>query len=214
MKIKNKQRKQLIEALTIIIMFLAIISAYLGLRFFLNTDLPLVVVASGSMRPALQVGDLVIVQGVNATQIKEKDIVVFDLTEDNQTTPTVHRIIGIRALSNGTRLFTTKGDNNTSPDLTPVSENQIHGRVIYRIPLIGYLSLDPTIPLAIVIITLIAILIWPEKHRKKRHLHRSKSRPKTNANPNNNRPKHHIPTHIRLQIEGLSTVARTHKNKH
>lgn len=175
MKIRNRsrQRKQLIEALTIIVMFIAIISAYLGLKFFLNTDLPLVIVASGSMHPALEIGDLVIVQGANATQIKENDIIVFDLIENNHTTRTVHRIVSRQILPNGTYLFTTKGDNNTSPDRTPVPENQVYGRVIYRIPLLGYLALDPMIPLAIIIIALIIILIWPERQRKKRHLHHS-----------------------------------------
>lgn len=154
-------------------MFVAIISAYLGLKFFLNTGLPLVVVASGSMHPALEVGDLVIVQGVNATKIKENDIIVFDLIENNHTTRTVHRVVNIQMLPNGTYVFTTKGDNNTSPDQTPIPENQVHGRAIYRIPLLGYLTLDPMIPLAIVIIAVIIILIWPERQRKKRHLHRS-----------------------------------------
>jgi signal peptidase len=178
MKLKQKQRKQLIEVLTIIVMLAATIGTYLGLKFFLNTDQPLVVVASGSMHPALETGDLVIVQGVNATEINKNDIIVFDTTEDNDTTRTVHRVINIQIMPNGTHIFTTKGDNNTNPDSTPVSENQVHGRVVYRIPLIGYLALDPTIPLAIVIIALIAILIWPEKHRKKRHLYHSKSKPK------------------------------------
>lgn len=170
---RSRQRKQLIEALTIIVMFIAIISAYLGLKFFLNTDLPLVIVASGSMHPALEIGDLVIVQGANATQIKENDIIVFDLIENNHTTRTVHRIVSRQILPNGTYLFTTKGDNNTSPDRNPVPENQVYGRVIYRIPLLGYLALDPMIPLAIIIIALIIILIWPERQRKKRHLHHS-----------------------------------------
>jgi signal peptidase len=124
------------------------------------------------MRPALEMGDLIVVQGITANQIKEQDIIVFDLIEDHETTLTVHRVIGIQTLPNGTRLFTTKGDNNTSPDSAPVGENQIHGRVIYRIPLIGYLTLDPMIPFSIVIIALIIILVWPERQRKKQHLHR------------------------------------------
>ena len=183
MKLKRKQRKQLIEALTIIGMLVAVISFYLVLRLSLNTDVPLVVVVSGSMQPALEVGDIVIVQGMNATQIKEKDIIVFDLRENNYTTRTVHRVVGIQILPNRTHVFTTKGDNNTSSDLTPVLGDQVYGRVIYRIPLLGYLALDPMLPLAIIIVALIITLIWPEKQRKKRHLHHSTFK-----------PKHHIPT--------------------
>jgi signal peptidase len=183
MKLKRKQRKQLIEALTIIGMLVAVISFYLVLRLSLNTDIPLVIVASGSMHPALEVGDLVILQGVNATQIKQNDIIVFDLRENNDTTRTIHRVVSIQILPNRTHVFTTKGDNNTSSDPTPVLENQVYGRVIYRIPLIGYLAIDPMIPLAIIIVALIITLIWPEKQRKKRHLHHSIFK-----------PKHHIST--------------------
>jgi signal peptidase I len=117
--------------------------------------------------------DVIIVKGTNATEIEENDVVIFDLVEDNDTTRTVHRVVGITTLSNGTRLLTTKGDNNTTTDPTPVPADQVYGQVIYRIPLLGYLALDPMIPFAIVIVAVILILIWPERGRKKRRMHHS-----------------------------------------
>ncbi|MCW4020930.1 MAG: signal peptidase I [Candidatus Bathyarchaeota archaeon] len=163
------QRTQLIEALTIIAMFAASIGGYLGLKFFLNTSLPLFVVASGSMSPTLEVGDVVIVQGVNASLIQEGDIIVFSETANNYTTSTVHRVVGIQVLPNKTRVFTTKGDNSTSQDSTPVPEYWVDGWVIFRIPVLGYLALDPTVPLAFTMMTLLVILIWPEKQRRRRN---------------------------------------------
>ena len=172
MKLKRKLRSQLTEILLILVIFATLIIAYLGLKILLNTDKPLVVVASGSMRPTLEVGDLVVVQGINITQIKENDIIVFRITEDHQAILRLHRVIDIRILPNNTRLFITKGDNNTSPDSKPVKGDQIYGRVMFRIPLIGYLILDPMIPFAIIIVALIIAFLWPEKKkRRKRRLH-------------------------------------------
>jgi signal peptidase len=52
----------------------------------------------------------------------------------------IHRIITITQ-EDGEFFFITKGDNNTSEDKTPVSEQQLIGKVILKIP---YLAL-PTI---------------------------------------------------------------------
>ncbi len=56
----------------------------------------------------------------------------------------VHR--SVAQFSNGTHiLFLTKGDNNPSLDqeglLPPIDSSQVHGKVIARIPLVGYLKL-------------------------------------------------------------------------
>jgi signal peptidase I len=184
MKRGSRQKKQLIEALAIITVVMATLGGYLALKLYLGTDLPLTVVASGSMSPTLETGDLIVVQGVNSSEIKVRDIILFDLVEDNETERTVHRVVYVQILSNGTRVFTTKGDNNTIADSVPIPESQIHGRVFYRIPLVGYLALDPMIPLAIIIVILIISLVWPEKSRRKKHKLRSRIKHQlTNPSP-------------------------------
>lgn len=164
MKLKNKRRKLLIEVLTIIAILVAVFLAYMGLQFFLATDTPWVVVASGSMSPALKVGDTVIVQGVPATSIQEGDVIVF---ESPRKIRTIHRVTKTQTLPNGTIQFKTKGDANpTEEDWIP--EQNVHGRVLYRIPYIGWLALIPTIPITIIIIIIIIILVWPQKNRKQK----------------------------------------------
>ena len=37
-------------------------------------------------------------------------------------------------------MFTTKGDNNNTPDSSRISFNEIYGRVLFRIPKIGYIQ--------------------------------------------------------------------------
>lgn len=164
MKLKPKHRKLIINTLTIVIPILSVIAIYFGLQFILATKTPFVTVVGGSMSPTLEMGDLVIVQGVPASNIQVGDIIVFDSPQGIRT---IHRVTKIQTLPNGTIQFETAGDANpTKKDWIP--EQNVHGRVLYRIPYIGWLALDPTIPIIIVIIIIIIILLWPEKHRKRK----------------------------------------------
>jgi len=165
MRLKHKQRKLLIDFSMMIAVIAGIFLTYLGLRFFLATDSPIIVIASGSMSPALEVGDLAMVQGVPSDTIKVGDVIVFDSPEDVRT---IHRVTQTQILQNGTILFKTKGDANPSEEPYWTSEQDVHGRVIFRIPYIGWLALIPAIPITIMVILLIIILIWPEKRRKRK----------------------------------------------
>lgn len=164
MKLKKKQRKLLIDILIIIAILAGTYLAYMGLQLFLTTDTPLVAIASGSMSPALEAGDLVIIQGVSPTNIQVEDIIVFDKPQGSRT---IHRVTQIQTLPNGTIQFKTKGDANPREDLYWIPEQNVHGRVIHRIPYIGWLALDPTIPIIIISIVVIIIILWPEKTKKR-----------------------------------------------
>jgi signal peptidase len=162
MKLKIKQRKLLIEFLTIAAILVAMFLAYMGLQFLLATDTPFVAIASGSMNPALRAGDLTIIQGVPPTSIQAGDIIVFN---SPQGTRTIHRVTGTQTLD-GTIQFRTKGDANPTEEPYWTPEQNVHGRVLYRISYIGWLALDPTIPIIIIVILVIIILVWPEKTKR------------------------------------------------
>ena len=51
------------ELIVFVSVFLAIVVAWLGLRFALRTDTPIVIISSGSMEPALRNEDVVFVSG-------------------------------------------------------------------------------------------------------------------------------------------------------
>jgi len=163
MKLKTRQRNLLIDILIIIALLATVLIAYVGTQLFLATDTPFIVIASGSMSPALEVGDIIIVQGVPATSIQVGDIIVFDSPEGTRT---IHRVTQTKTLSNGTVLFKTKGDASPTGETYWTPEQNIHGRVSYRIPWLGWLALIPTVPLTMAIIIIIIVLIWPEKRRK------------------------------------------------
>jgi len=117
------------------IVLIAFFSVWLGIRYALDTGYPLLAVASGSMVPTLNVGDLIIVHGVsNVTEIYTHqaivdpqtgkitgggDIIIFhtymsggpNLLPGSPDELIVHRAIN-KTLIDGVWYFTTKGDAN------------------------------------------------------------------------------------------------------
>jgi hypothetical protein len=140
-----------------------------ALAFALSTDLPVVAVVSNSMqhdsstevnhyqwleknmgynrsyidswpiKDGFFVGDLPIVQN-RQKDYKVGDVIVYSVP--NQNVPIIHRIIKI----NPDGSYMTKGDHN--PQLLPfeysVKPQQIHGRVIFIIPKLGYFKVIVT----------------------------------------------------------------------
>jgi len=105
------------------------------------------VVLSGSMEPALSVGDLLIVRAYD--QYAAEDIVVYQ----SGSTPIVHRIVEINS-----ETVITRGDaNNTDDEPFPVSE--IKGKVIAIVPLVGYVAWALKSPVAAIILLGAAVLL-------------------------------------------------------
>ena len=78
-------------------------------------------VISGSMQPALQIGDVIIVK--KSTNYAERDIITYS----NGLTTITHRIIAI----NNDKVI-TKGDSNEVDD-KPINKEQIVGKFFFRI---------------------------------------------------------------------------------
>jgi len=154
-----------------------------GSRLFLDTQYPMLAVASGSMSiaqpdsawsypfaPTLHTGDLIIIEGVNPQDIyaapynasgRSGDILVFRPT-DGSSELIVHRAVGYVYGNNGTVVsFITEGDGNggvpgpSSP--TPV-ENVI-GKVVMRIPWVGNVALFMRNSTGIIVILIIIIIL-------------------------------------------------------
>ena len=94
-------------------------------------------VLSGSMRPGLQPGDIVLTKRVPIDDLRVRDVVVFHPPGD-ATRQTVHRIVKLTT-KGGTTTITTRGDANSSNDVDPSS---LSGTDAYRVervvPLVGY----------------------------------------------------------------------------
>ncbi|NLC07965.1 MAG: signal peptidase I [Syntrophomonadaceae bacterium] len=94
------------------------------------------VIVSGSMRPGIDIGDIVIIKETDGSQVQLGDIIMFPLGNMKIT----HRIIDIEERE-GVRYFTTKGDANAEPDTEPVLEANVMGKVIMVIPKAGKFTL-------------------------------------------------------------------------
>lgn len=86
------------------------------------------VVVSGSMAPAIDTGDAVIVR-------PDRDLTAGDIaTYTIQGQTVTHRIIEVVAHG-----FRTQGDANAAADPTPISAEQIIGQASLRVPFGGYI---------------------------------------------------------------------------
>lgn len=90
-------------------------------------------IASKSMQKELYVGDVVLIKKCNANDVNVGDIIEYQM-EDYTI---VHRIVE-KYKSKGSFYFRTKGDSNAQPDTRIVTEEQLIGKVIYKIRYIGY----------------------------------------------------------------------------
>ena len=89
-------------------------------------------IASASMYPYLKIGDLTLIKKCNANDIETGDIIQYKMNDYS----VIHRVINIDQ-HDGEFIFTTKGDNNKSEDKLPVREDQLLGKVIFKIPYVA-----------------------------------------------------------------------------
>jgi len=135
---------------------------WISLRVVLRTEYPLHAVTSTSMEPTLQVGDLLVVQGIpNPCEInadpKVGDIIVFR-EPTNPSRFIVHR--AIRKVNKADHcFFVTKGDNNLSSDPWKVPEDYVIGKVVARVPLVGYLKIYVGNQVGMIIVSLLIIAV-------------------------------------------------------
>jgi signal peptidase len=112
-------------------------------------------VESGSMRPNMPIGSLVIGQKIHAQRIKKGDIVTFSAAGNVYT----HRVVKI-VNRDGKRVFYTKGDANAQADSLPVSEKSIISKVELVIPFLGTVFLFLRNPAGIAFILFVFAGIW------------------------------------------------------
>ena len=160
--------KEIIIGLSLFIMI--IVTVYIILPTMLRTDTPLAYISSSSMEPTYYVGDLVIIAGVKGDEINIGDVIVFK--PSNYGKLILHRVIA-KKYEDGKFYFLTKGDNPRTNPYTDaeawgwISEDNIKGKLVGRIPFVGYIfmALSTIIGKVILFILLLSILIsgFPEK---------------------------------------------------
>jgi len=96
------------------------------------------VIYSGSMRPGIDVGDIVIISEVPVEEIQTGDIIQYKI--ENSSIPVIHRVFEIQKEDN-VKIFITKGDDNDEPDSAPIYAEQIMGKAVFTVPKIGWIPI-------------------------------------------------------------------------
>ena len=139
-------RAFLIAILCFILLFGSIIFIYLGDLFIHikdgDTTNPLFsayVIVSPSMVPTIMINDAIIVKRVDHDQYRVGDIITFNSSDSNyEGLAITHRIVNKEKRNEYISTYTTKGDNNQMVDANSVYTSMINGKVLFRIPKIGY----------------------------------------------------------------------------
>jgi signal peptidase I len=94
-------------------------------RELLSRNIPVEIrMSGGSMRPAIEDGDIIIIEPIKDSPVKQGDIVLYQTRFD---TAVIHRVVRIEKASSG-RSVLTRGDASAQADI-PASVHRILGRV-------------------------------------------------------------------------------------
>ena len=124
-------------------------------------------VLSGSMEPLLSTGDVVVDEPIGPRQVRVGDVVTF-ADPGHRGRRITHRVRSVHITGARAR-FVTKGDANDSVERWDMDAHGRLGRVVYRVPMVGYLVAhlgDPRAKLALIVVpaALLALLelarIW------------------------------------------------------
>jgi signal peptidase len=124
---------------------------------------PFYVVSSGSMVPALQINDVLVVRdGGSWGELRVGDIIVFNKPAGEERV-IVHRIVNIDVDSDGEITIRTKGDANPGPipgTDYPIREDDYIGKVIYVVPGVGVVTKVISPPVNYIIIAIILAILF------------------------------------------------------
>lgn len=124
---------------------------------------PLVVV-SGSMAPAINVGDLIVVRSTPIEAVEPGDVVTFR-DSDRDGDLVTHRVVSVTLAASG-REVVTRGDRNTAVERWSVEAHGEVGRFVVRVPRLGYVAGAAANPAVVLFAFLAAVavaalrLIW------------------------------------------------------
>ncbi|HKW03702.1 MAG TPA: signal peptidase I [Nitrososphaerales archaeon] len=174
--LKKKSRLRYLKYLVYLSPILAVFIGYAAISVVTNESLPFTIVTGTSMQPTIVAGSIAVIDKVPFNQLQIGDVIVFVplLAESNACdsgpTPTltseaavpcyvIHRIVRIQQVK-GQEILTTKGDNN--PGSIPFIDEDINssmyvGKVVFEIPIAGYVTESPYNYLIALIILLLLV---------------------------------------------------------
>lgn len=124
-------------------------------------------VVTGSMEPTIPVDALLVVHDTEIEDVQPDDVVCFRSTNPGSSGMIVtHRVVSVYDTPDGVRCLRTKGDNNLSVDMNPVTQQYLIGRVIWHTgdgstmaTIISFLSNSYGF-LACIILPVLLVAVW------------------------------------------------------
>lgn len=154
----------------IILLVLAVLAGLLIIPKFMGYEE--MAVLTGSMEPNYPVGSLIFVKEIDPDQLEVGDVITYRLDSDTVVT---HRIVEI---DKEAQTVTTKGDANSSNDGSPVPYSEIVGKAHFKIPYLGYVSMNIKTPkgimaicgvlIAIILLTFLPEIFSPEEEEEQK----------------------------------------------
>lgn len=182
----NKTAKQIWNIIsTVLVALIVLIAAALVVTRL--TGMRAYTVLSGSMEPTYHVGSLVFVKPAEPAEVNPGDPITYLVAEKTVVT---HRCIEVLPDPDDPSVirFRTKGDANDVEDGALVHGNNLIGRAVFSVPLLGfaanYIQHPPGTYVAIAAAAVIVLLVfWPDDDKKK------KSQPESQGESDENNEK-------------------------
>ena len=167
----KKTVKQIWNIITTVLVVLIVVFAAL-LVLTRVTGMRAYTVLSGSMEPTYHVGSLVFVKPAEPEDVAPGDPITYLVAEKTVVT---HRCIEVVPDADDPSVirFRTKGDANDVEDGALVHGNNLIGKPVFSVPLIGfaanYIQHPPGTYVAIAAAAVIVLLVfWPDDDKKKK----------------------------------------------
>ena len=136
MNSKLKKALKIASNLLLAVVFILAI-LLVGVRIF---GIDILTVLSPSMEPKYPTGSLIYLVDVDPARLEVDDVITYRISEKATATHRIKEIIPDEDDSSIVR-FRTKGDNNDNYDGSLVEFEQVEGKVIFCIPLLGHLAM-------------------------------------------------------------------------
>ena len=130
--------------------------------FPISGNFKVLVVKSGSMRPKIKTGSVVVVKP--SADYSVGDVITFN--EKSIGGSVTHRIVKISGPP-AHRLYTTKGDANNAPDDNLIGRDRIIGKVLFSVPYLGYALDTVKRPWGFILVVVIPALLLISEEIKK-----------------------------------------------
>ena len=97
-------------------------------------------VATGSMKPVYEVGDVLIAKEIEPEEINVGDDIVYRGEKSSFNNKIItHRVISIEKQEDGNYKITTKGVANEKED-PEINQTQVYGKIIYKVHTLSYIG--------------------------------------------------------------------------